>query len=193
MPKNLENTAQLYAIELGPEELAKVLDISRVHVRGLAKDGVIPKAQRGRYPLIPCVQAYIAHIRREEKVDSLTTQRARWTQSRADMAEMERGRLLGMLLPANEVRAAWSAKVVAFKMRVLAIPSKVAARLVMVRTAAQVKAILEPECREALEDLQAGQIEIIDHLPDDGPHRPGRPRGPQSRRTAPDANGQRMG
>ena len=96
---------------------------------------------------------------------------------------MERSRLRGELLPANEVRAGWSQIVAQVKMRLLAIPSKIAARLAVTRTAAECKALVDVEIREALEALAT--IPIADKPDEDAPRRGrGRPRGAGDDRAA---------
>ena len=92
--------------ECGPEELGKLLNVTTSSLRNLAREGVIPKPQRGLYQVFGSVQGYMNMLRKEEKDDSYTTARARMTSAKADVTELQRGRLLGELIPANEVLAA---------------------------------------------------------------------------------------
>ena len=43
--------------------IAKLLDISPRRVQQLSSDGVIPRASRGKYELVPAVQGYIRFLR----------------------------------------------------------------------------------------------------------------------------------
>ena len=43
--------------------IAKLLILTERQVQSLAKDGVLPKAERGRYVLVPVVQSYIRYLR----------------------------------------------------------------------------------------------------------------------------------
>jgi phage terminase Nu1 subunit (DNA packaging protein) len=87
--------------------------------------------------------------------------RTDFTQERAQLVRMQRQRLQGELISANEVRAGWSAIFARVKARMLAIPSKCAPRLVGLKTAAEAKAIVEPEVYEALQDASNIEIRVI--------------------------------
>jgi hypothetical protein len=89
--------------ECGPEELGRLLNVSTSQLRNLAREGVIPKPQRGLYQVFGSVQGYIRSIKKEGKEDSLTGARERMTNIKADVAEIQRGKLIGELIPAAEV------------------------------------------------------------------------------------------
>lgn len=44
-------------------ELGRALDLTARRIQQLAKDGVIPRSSRGKYPLLRAVRAYVRHIR----------------------------------------------------------------------------------------------------------------------------------
>jgi len=144
-------------------DMAALLDLTPRALSLLAAKGIIPKARGGIYPAAATVRAYLVYLRERANVGdtSFTAQRTRLTRSRADIAEMEHSRLLGELLPANEVLAARTAVYSAIKQRLLSIPSKCAPRLLMLRTANEAKRVLEPEIHEALEDIANATIETI--------------------------------
>jgi phage terminase Nu1 subunit (DNA packaging protein) len=155
----LENTPKMGTVA----DVCALLLVKAPSVFEMVRNGVLPRAAKGQYDLIACNHAYIRYLRERGQAgdgsdEGLTSQRARLTRNKADMAEMERSRLLGELLPANETRAAWSSLFALLRSRFLAIPSKCAPRLLMLKTAAQPKAILEAEINEALEDVS--DIEI---------------------------------
>ena len=43
--------------------IARTLDLTERRVNQLVKEGTLPKTERGRYELIPVVQAYIKFLR----------------------------------------------------------------------------------------------------------------------------------
>lgn len=75
--------------------IAKLLLVSERRVQQLTKEGVIPKADRGRYELAPAVQGYIRYLQdRNLKVDGkdiidFNAERARKLRAEADIAEIE--------------------------------------------------------------------------------------------------------
>lgn len=74
--------------------IAKLLMLSDRRVQQLTKEGVIPKAERGRYELAPAVQGYIRFLQeRSLRSDSSPidyhAEKARLTKAQADTAEIE--------------------------------------------------------------------------------------------------------
>ena len=59
-----EQTAPVAAV-------AKICNITERRVQQLAKEGVMPKPERGRYPLILCVTSYIRHL--QARLDGIGT------------------------------------------------------------------------------------------------------------------------
>jgi phage terminase Nu1 subunit (DNA packaging protein) len=153
---------ELLAFTLSGEEMSRVAGYTLRAISMRAAEGYFPRPARGQYNAVAVLQGMLKFQREragDAGDDSLSKQRARLTRNKADMAELERGKLVGDLLPADEVLSGWSALFAKIKARMLAIPSKVAPRLVGLKTAAQAKAIIEPEVYEALED--ASNIEIV--------------------------------
>ena len=121
--------------------LGLVLGISRSRVVNLAADGVLPRAGRGLFDLPACVQSYVKHKLSLAKAGdgnalSLVAERSRLTKIKADNAELEIRKLAGELVPAAS--------------RLLLIPSKTAARVVALKTAAEAQALLRKELNAAL-------------------------------------------
>ncbi|PUE21853.1 hypothetical protein B9Z43_01340 [Limnohabitans sp. MMS-10A-192] len=74
--------------------IAKLLLLSDRRVQQLTKEGIIPKAERGRYELAPAVQGYIRFLQeRSLRSDSSPIdyhmEKARLTKAQADTAEIE--------------------------------------------------------------------------------------------------------
>jgi phage terminase Nu1 subunit (DNA packaging protein) len=87
MPANDPN----YPVEF----FANLFSLTNRRVQQLAKDGVIPKASRNRYPLLGTVQGYVRYLqarsfsREAEEVGDLQTERTRLAKANADKTEME--------------------------------------------------------------------------------------------------------
>jgi phage terminase Nu1 subunit (DNA packaging protein) len=144
------------------DTIARVLKLTPRRVQQLSAEGVIPRAERGRYHLIPAVHGYIDYLqaRRIDGGDDFATQRVRLTRARADMAEMERKQLAEELIPADDVESAWSVVVSAMRARLVAVPSKAAPTLVG-KTAIEVQNSLREHINEALEELARVNIEVV--------------------------------
>lgn len=91
--------------------ISKLLDITPRRLQQLAKEGFIPKAARGKYPLIGAVQGYIRYLKAREKrnagvvgdyeIESLHP-RDRYMHYKAELAKRELALRDGELYLASE-------------------------------------------------------------------------------------------
>lgn len=146
------------------DTIAKLLDLTPRRVNQLVDEGVFPKAGRGTFELVPVVKGYIKHLRDRiaagNESDGYTEHRARLTKARADMAELERAQIIASLVPADDIEAAWSAVTAAMRSRLLAIPSKVAPRLMAMKTVNEAQELIRAEIFGALEELANVRVEV---------------------------------
>src|SRR4051794_28199864 len=91
--------------------------------------------------------------RRARPAESFAEARARRERANADLSEMQAARLRGELLPADEVSRAVTGAFARVRLRVLALPTKAAPRLVGKESAAEVQALLTGYVEEALAEL----------------------------------------
>lgn len=94
------------------EAIAELLNLTPRWVRQLAKDGVIPKPERGKYDVTGAVQGYVKYLQaradgRGVEGQDVHAERARLTRARARRAELEADALERSLLPFDEVVQAW--------------------------------------------------------------------------------------
>jgi phage terminase Nu1 subunit (DNA packaging protein) len=132
--------------------------VTTSHINGLTRDGILEKSDRGEYRL-SSVPNYVKFMRKRGAAPT-EWHRARTmlTKERAQITRLDRFEREKRSIPTSEVLAAWTAIAVVIRNRVLVIASKVAPRLIGIRTAAEVEAILRPECEEALEELSRMQV-----------------------------------
>ncbi len=70
--------------------IAHLLMITDRRLRQLAQEGLVPKATRGRYPLVGCVQSYIKYLQQLKMGSSERSDEAtRLTRVRADKHELD--------------------------------------------------------------------------------------------------------
>jgi hypothetical protein len=169
--------------------IAKLLDLTPRRVRQLAREGVIPPAEGGRYPLVGAVQGYVRYLRELSPEDAAIQQhRSRRMQMLARKLEIEVQRLTAELLPADEVSEVWARLAAAFRARMLAIPSKLAPELAAEHDPNLVQARLEEEIHHALAELARGE-ELRSRWRDEAPARDGA----RDRRPPAPPDGQRVG
>jgi phage terminase Nu1 subunit (DNA packaging protein) len=87
----------------------------------------------------------------------LAAERARLACAQADMQEMKNAALRGALLPRDEVTAAVQACFSRGRARLLAIPTRAAPQVVLLKTMPEVKALLTALIHEALQGARGGQ------------------------------------
>lgn len=138
--------------------IAKLLMLTERRVQQLAKEGVIPRAERGRYELAPCVQAYIRFLQDRAagnpgdggSVD-YHVEKARKTKFEADIAEVEAAKRKGDAIDAVEVKRAWQLILGEVRANLMGTtPQRIAARLVGVEGEAQMKRVIREEIMLAM-------------------------------------------
>ena len=137
-------------------ELGAVIGISRASIANLATDGILPRAARGEFTLAACVQAYIQHKRTlagSDKVGNLTVERSRLARAKADKAERDERVEKGELVPAVDIEAAWIATAGMIRTRILAVPKKIASRVISLKTATEAETLMGKELNAALAAL----------------------------------------
>ena len=145
--------------------IAKLLDLTPRRVQQLAADGVIPKAERGKYDLVGAVRGYVRSLRERAAAGATGAaaygkHRARLTQARAAMAAMEREQLSKELIPADDIEGAWLAVTAIMRSRMLAIPAKLAPRMLAIKDANAARELIEAQVHDALKELASVTIEI---------------------------------
>ncbi len=148
--------------------MAKLLLMTERNVAGLAQRGVIPKSERGRYELVPVVQAYIRYLR-DRTIggdmtgdENLANAKGRMVKARARMAEAEADLLDGTVLRRAAVEAAWERVLVALRMRILALPAKAAPVMHAAPTLAEASAVLTTAVHDLLTELARIPVYAVD-------------------------------
>jgi len=158
--------------------LAQLLDITPRRLQQLAREGVIPRDQRGRYDLVGVVQGYVRYLRSRaiagDVAGGTPADKERLVKAKADIAEMEADRMRGNLVPADEADEAWQPVAMAVRQRCLAIPTKTAPLVAVETSIAACKDIIETFVKEALAEIAS--LDIAPRL-DSGPGPNGAGRG----------------
>ena len=156
------------ANELGTDVMAKMLKLTARRLQQLENEGVVQKSERGRWPMIPTLHAYIDYLRalatrgdvEGTTADAYTTERARLTKTKADIAELERQKLAGEVIPADAVQSAWAALLSVARTRLMGIGSKLAPRLKVLTTDNERKDAIDAEIIAALTALSGAHLDF---------------------------------
>lgn len=137
--------------------LAKVLLLTERRVQQLSAEGVLPKASRGEYELIPTVQAYIRYLRARADGSENGDAKKRLVNAKARLAEMVAEKQSAQLIPRAHVVAGMEAAFANARARLLAIPTKAAPRLAGEENLAVIRDLLTEMIHEVCGELAATQ------------------------------------
>lgn len=132
---------------LTARQLAGLLGLSERRIFELSKAGMLQKP----YVLKPSIGAYIGFLRQEK--GGLSAERQRLTKLKADILEIEKERRRGESILVADALAQWASVATAIRSKLLGLPTKLAPRLVALKSPLAVQAVLRPSVDEALSEL----------------------------------------
>ncbi|MFJ8100408.1 hypothetical protein [Lysinibacillus sp. NPDC096212] len=132
MTKSKAKVDDIYILEIGTSEFAKLVGKTPQWIRQLTRDGVLTQCGRGRYNLGENILAYIEHISggKEENgkpryVDAKTEHEI----LKKEKTEMQLQQLRGQLHAAEDVRLVMGDMILSAKSKLLTLPARIAGQL----------------------------------------------------------------
>lgn len=146
------------------EQVAQVLKMTPQMVNRHVKVSGMPRISRGEYDLIKCVHWYIDFKDRQIKearqgTETESQARQRLVVATADLREVELARACGDLIELEVARKLWERLVLAFKNKMLLLPTKVAPVVLALKESNEVRELLDEEVQEALKELSHEAID----------------------------------
>lgn len=142
------------------KSIAKMFNMTERNVRYLVEEGVISRVTHGRYDLIDTVSRYITFLKMsfdgidESKVmESLDYEKWLHEKAKREKAEIELAHIKKEMHKADEVEKVQNHMVMAFRSKMLSLPTKVALHLTNKDDPKLIEAILERDIHEALVEL----------------------------------------
>lgn len=138
--------------------IAKLLMLSDRRVQQLTKEGVIPKAERGRYELAPAVQGYIRYLqerslRSDASPIDYHMEKARLTKNQADIAEVDAAKARGEVADIEHIQRVWAGICAESRIRFRNIPTRVVSVLVGETDERKIKDVLQSEIDQVLDGM----------------------------------------
>ena len=138
--------------------IARFLNLTERRVQQLARDGIIPKPEKGKYDLVGCVQGYIAFLQarafgKETGTVDMYTERSRLLKLHADKAQMELDMMRSRLISADEAEELWASLLATFRTRMLAIPTRAAHQVLHLKEFFAIEQSLRDLVCDALTEL----------------------------------------
>jgi phage terminase Nu1 subunit (DNA packaging protein) len=153
--------------------IAEMFGLTERRVEQLVKEGIIKKAEKGLFDLVPTVRAYTGYLRLSKRGESsnsptlnqrLLQAQAEEREAKARIAELDLSVIQGRLHEAAHVKKIMTDMIVSCRSKILAIPSKASPVIVNVRDQAEVSAYLRGLVYEALESLAEYDPEKFNEL-----------------------------
>lgn len=142
-------------------QASKLLMVTDQWLRQLAAKGYIPKAVKGKYPLVAAVQGYIRWLKDEDRRSSKTAAESGLKAARQREVELRIAEREGRLVEMDDVEAAFSHIVGTFRAELDGVPAAVTRDRVLraeIETAVNgALTRLENRLREAGEALRSGR------------------------------------
>ena len=143
--------------------IAKLLSITVRRVQQLARDGIIPKPEDGKYHLLSCFTGYIKYLQsrnyNKEHSDEREL-RSKLLRAQLIKAQMDIKKETKELWFRSEAEAAWSNMILAFRSRMLSVPYRAACRVVGLKDQHEVQEIIRELIYEALDELSDYDLKI---------------------------------
>lgn len=147
--------------------IAKLFGVTDRRIQQLAKEGIIPAAQKRPYmfDLLPTVQSYIRYLsdkangREAKSADAAQVEmeklraEADMKRSKADMAAMQLKELEGKMHRSEDVEAVTNDLVYTVRSMIMALPGRLAMDVVQVASANEASALIRAECYKILNEL----------------------------------------
>jgi len=162
--------------------IAKLFNLTERRVQQLAKEGIIPKAERNKYDLVGSVRGYVKYLQdralgRDDgayaEESDIKLERKRLIKAQADKTESENQKLRGELVPFELVEDVLNEVAVLYGTGIDALPGRLANELAGIHDPAEVKVRLFDECRRIrittanllrrfAEDCERGEVVSLD-------------------------------
>ena len=149
--------------------LARLFNLTERRVQQMAREGIIPKPEKGKYDLIGCTRAYIKYLQeratgRDIEPQDAYLERARLLKAQADKVELEVKSMNGEVVPSEQMELLWSGLVASFRLRMLALPVWCTPQVMNLETHAEVESCLREYVYEALNELARYDPQSHSHL-----------------------------
>lgn len=142
--------------------LANLFGMTSRRIRQLENEGVIKKVARGKYSLQESIKSYITFIKAsvnlkenntEETKINYDEEHALLEKRKREKIELELASMRGTMHFSEDVERVMNDMLSNFRAKVLALPSRVAPRLIGIDTIADIQEVLQIETLEVLQEL----------------------------------------
>ncbi len=138
--------------------VATFLNITPRRIQQLTKEGILPKAERGKYELLPVVRAYCIYLQgklmgSDSMIPDMNFEKARMMKLKNEKLELELSEMKEELVPVSQVEKSWSEMVTSAKSALLSLPKKLAPRVAGEKDTVKCHDILKKNITQAMANI----------------------------------------
>lgn len=140
--------------------IAKMFNLTERRVRQLVEEGIINRIGHGRFDLIDTVSKYITYLKlsadtfdESDVAESLDYEKWLHEKAKREKAEIELAHLKNEMHRSEEIEKVLNHMVMAFRSKMLSLPSKMALILVNKNDPKLIEALIERDIHEALKEI----------------------------------------
>lgn len=140
--------------------IAKMFNLTERRVRQLVEEGVINRVGHGRFDLIDTVSKYVTFLKlsatgmdENDVTESLEYEKWLHEKAKREKAEIELAHLKNEMHRSEDVEKVLNHMVMAFRSKMLSLPTKLANMLVNKSDPKLIEALIERDIHEALQEL----------------------------------------
>lgn len=158
-----KNANDISGVTVNASVLGDIIGVTDRRIRGLAEEGVLVRASKGRYKLLESLKNYILTLKvaKSDEVSELDpsgldldTEKAKHEVIKMQMSELKLRLMEGSVHKSEDVRAVMSDMLVTFRSRLMNHPAKTAPVLANMYDPGEIQLYLEKEMLEALRELR---------------------------------------
>jgi len=147
---------------------SRLFNITERRIQQLASTGVIPKAARGKYPLIGTIRGYVTYLQERSLGDGVIRidyqqEKAGLLKAQREKAQLEVEELKGELTRNEDVLDGWAKMTMAFRARLLALPSAIVTVIDTAEDLVAREALARELVEAALDELAGTGLPGVDH------------------------------
>lgn len=158
-------------LTISTHQLAKILGLTDRRIQQLAQDELIPRIERDKYYAPDAVQAYMkqkieqAEERKQnsDPEEQYLIEHARLEKAKREKAEIQISLMKGTVHTAEDVEREMAKMLIAFRAKILALPSKLAPRTAIMTDANKIEELIHKEVFLALQELKDYDPELFKH------------------------------
>ncbi len=159
-----EKVDDISSVTVSAAVLSEIIGVSDRRIRGLAEEGILVRAAKGRYKLSESLHNYILNLKvanegnfvipNPEAALDLETEKAKHEVVKIQMSELKLRLMEGKVHRSEDVKAVMYDMLTAFRSRLMNHPAKSAPVLANMYDVGQIQTYLEKEMLEALMELR---------------------------------------